>query len=76
MEHYLDKSNQTPTIVVKNIEYNYLGAIEEATFLDERFFINQQGHYQLFESGNAFQKDTLHKWWEVALYIMDCICCL
>lgn len=62
-EHCLDKSNQTPTIVIKSTEYDYCGVIDETTFLCERFFVNQRGRYQLFDSGNDFDKNTLQIWW-------------
>ena len=63
-EHCLDKSNQTPTIVIKSTESDYCGVIDETTFLCERFFVNQQGRYQLFDSGNNFDKNTLQQWWQ------------
>lgn len=63
-EHCLDKSNQTPTIVIKSTESDYCGVIDETTFLCERFFVNQQGRYQQFDSGNNFDKNTLQQWWQ------------
>lgn len=64
VEAGLDKSNSSPTIVTKNIEYDFLGTIDEATFLRERFNVDQQGNYQLFESGGTFEKSALQGWWE------------
>ncbi len=64
VEHCLDKSNQTPTILIKNSEYDYCGAIDETTFLRDRFYVNRQGFYQIFESDNAFDKNTLQHWWK------------
>lgn len=59
----LDKSNQTATIVIKSFECDYHGAINERTFLEERFFLNSQGQYQLLESGSSFGTNTLQQYW-------------
>lgn len=64
VETGLDKSNSSPTIVIKDIEYDFLGTIDEATFLKEHFNVNQNGYYEIFESGIAFDKITLRSWWE------------
>lgn len=67
----LDESNQTPTIVIKNFEYDFHGAINERTFLEERFFMNSQGQYQLIESGNSFDKNTLQLYWRRHTFYND-----
>lgn len=59
-----DKSNSFQTIVIKDIKYDFLGTIDEATFLRERFNVNQQGCYEIFESGCAFEKSTLQEYWQ------------
>ena len=41
VEMNLDKSNSFQTIVIKDIKYDFLGTIDEATFLRERFNVNQ-----------------------------------
>ena len=64
VETGLDKSNSFPTIVIKDIEYDFLGTIDEETFLGERFNKNQQGYYKIFESGNTFDKITLQSYWQ------------
>jgi hypothetical protein len=64
VETGLDKSNSSPTIVIKDIEYDFLGTIDEATFLKGRFNVKQNGYYEMFESGLAFEKSTLRSWWE------------
>lgn len=64
VEVCLDESNQTPSIVIKNIECDYYGAITEPTFFNEHFHVNQQGLHQLFESGNAFSMNMLQRWWK------------
>lgn len=64
VETGLDNSNSFPTIVIKNIEYDFLGNIDETTFLRERFKVNQDGYYEAFESGGIFDKSTLHNCWE------------
>ena len=64
VETGLDKSNSSPSIVIKDIEYDFLGTIDEATFLKGRFNVKQNGYYEMFESGLAFEKSILRSWWE------------
>lgn len=64
VELCLDESNQTPPIVIKNIECDYYGVINEPTFLNERFYMAQQGQHLLVESGCTFNLDTLQQWWK------------
>lgn len=64
VEFYLDESNQTPTIVIKNIECDYCGGINETTFLSEHFIVNQQGYYQSLEANLALDMNTLQLWWK------------
>lgn len=64
VETGLDGSNSFPTIVIKNIEYDFLGKIDETTFFREHFNVNQQGHYKTFESGGIFDKSTLQSFWK------------
>lgn len=64
VETGLDKSNSSPTIVIKDIEYDFLGTIDEATFLKRRFNVKQNGYYEIFESGLAFEKSILRSLWE------------
>lgn len=63
IEYHLDKSNQVPPVVIKNLECDYCGTINETAFLNEHFFVNQQGRYQPYESYNAFAVDTLQNYW-------------
>ncbi|EHR32318.1 ATP-dependent nuclease [Helcococcus kunzii] len=64
VETSLDKSHQLPTIVIKDFEYDFLGTIDEETFIKERFKINKYGQYELIESGNVFDKISLQTWWQ------------
>lgn len=64
VETGLDKSNLFPTIVIKDIEYDFLGNIDEATFLREHFNVNQQGYYVILESGVSFEKSALQSRWK------------
>lgn len=64
IESCLDKSNQKDTIVIKSFECDYQGMIDETTFLKERFLEDGQGHYQLFEAGSAFERNTLQQFWQ------------
>ena len=41
VETGLDESNSLPTIVIKDIEYDFLGMIDQETFFRERFNVNQ-----------------------------------
>lgn len=63
VETGLDKSNSLPTIVIKDIEYDFLGTIDQATFLREHFNVNQKGYYEMFESGQTFDKRSLQIYW-------------
>lgn len=64
VETGLDESNSLPTIVIKDIEYDFLGMIDQATFFRERFNVNQQGHYEMLESGETFDKISLQTYWQ------------
>lgn len=64
VEACLDKSNSLQTIVIKDIEYDFLGMIDEETFFRENFKIDQHGYYKLFESGSIFDKSTLQSYWK------------
>lgn len=64
IECHLNKGNQILPIVIKELECDYQGTINETAFIKERFFLNQQGRYQLFESPNAFEMSTLQNYWE------------
>ena len=63
-EHCLDSSNFSSTIVIKNSEHDFCGAIDEDAFFSERFFLNNRGQYQLFDSINSFSKISLQYYWE------------
>ena len=64
VENGLDYASLFETIVAEKLEYEYLGSIDEASFFKNRFFKNQYGHYQMFETGDAFEKHTVKDWWE------------
>lgn len=64
VETGLDESNSLPTIVIKDIEYDFLGMIDQATFFRERFNVNQQGYYEMLESGETFDKRSLQTYWQ------------
>lgn len=64
VETGLDESNSLPTIVIKDIEYDFLGTIDQVTFLREHFNVNQQGYYEMFESGETFDKRCLQTYWQ------------
>lgn len=64
VETGLDGLSSFPTIVIKDTEHIFLGNIDEATFFRERFSVNQQGFYEVFESGMAFNISTLQSLWK------------
>lgn len=63
IEVCVDDSNYTQTIVVKESERSYCGAIDEKIFLEEHFTINKQGMYQSLASGAFFETGTLKNLW-------------
>lgn len=64
IETDLDKSNYLKTIVIKDIEYDFLGNIDEVTFFSEHFSVNQDGFYELLELGSNFDKSTILNFWQ------------
>ena len=74
VERGLDKSNSSPTIVIKDIEYDFLGMIDEATFLKEHFNVNQNGYYETFESSIFLTKSHYGVGGKTVRYITIFIC--
>lgn len=64
IETDLDKSNYLKNIVIKDIEYDFLGNIDEVTFFSEHFSVNQHGFYELLELGSNFDKSTILSYWQ------------
>lgn len=64
IEICVDDSNHSRMVVVKEAERDYCGTIVDETFLGEHFMVNKQGMYQLLESGNAFDTNSLKSFWE------------
>lgn len=63
IEIRMDNSNKKSTIVINNVEFSYCGDISEKQFLENKFQLNQQGYFQLYETGTAFNKDALQNNW-------------
>lgn len=63
IEVCVDDSNHSRRVVVKEAERDYCGTIVDETFLGEHFTLNKQGMYQLLESGNAFDTNSLKSYW-------------
>lgn len=63
IELCLDWANNSSTIVVDKIECDYCGEIDEE-FLKDRFQPNQQGDFQLNETGTVFSKPVLQDAWK------------
>lgn len=64
IEICVDDSNHSRMVVVKEAERDYCGTIVYETFLGEHFIVNKQGMYQLLESGDAFDTNSLKSFWE------------
>ncbi len=64
IEICVDDSNHSRMVVVKEAERDYCGTIVDETFLGEHFIVNKQGMYQLLESGDAFDTNSLKSFWE------------
>lgn len=62
-ENCLNSSYSAATIVVRDIECDYCGEIDEVQFLSDRFNINQQGLYQPLGASVSFDKNTLQAYW-------------
>lgn len=63
VEKCLDAPKLSHTIVVKEYQCEYLGAIDEKTFLSERFSVNNEGFYHLIGTGNSFHINVLQSNW-------------
>lgn len=64
VDHYFDSSTKASTIVIKELECDYYGALDEATFLSERFLLNSDGEYLIFESGGSLSLSELQQFWK------------
>lgn len=63
-ENISDKSYHLPTVVVKQVEHTYSGEIDESVFLNDKFFINQNGSFQIFGTYATFPIESLISYWE------------
>lgn len=63
VENCLDKSYNSKAIVIKSVECDYYGMIEESGFLAEKFQMNQHGNYFMAETGNEFPMKMLQQYW-------------
>lgn len=63
IERCVDASDHSRMVVVDKVEREYCGNIDDEKFLEEHFILNKQGMYQLPESGNAFDSNTLKNYW-------------
>ena len=61
----LDKTKKNTMIVIKSLEYDYCGDIEEQTFFDQHFSINDKGYYQATEySDMLFNRAVVCNCWK------------
>lgn len=64
VENCLNKSKEGLTVVIKNSLYDFRGNIINESFLNNHFFVNQQGYFEIIGSGNSFDKNSLVNWWK------------
>ena len=64
IENGLNQSYALSTIVAQNLDYEYCGDINEELFFNSRFFRNQHGYYQIFESSDSFERQSVYQWWQ------------
>ncbi|MBQ9714599.1 MAG: ATP-binding protein [Clostridia bacterium] len=63
-ENISDDSYSFSTVVLKNVEYEYIGQIDNSQFLKDRFLINQNGSYQIPGSYVSFSLGQLTSLWQ------------
>lgn len=64
IENKLNDSDYNSTIILKSAEYDFIGTIDEETFLKDRFTLDCQGNYQMFEASLSISKSTLQSYWQ------------
>jgi len=64
IENGLNRSYPSSTVVTQTLEYEYCGDIYEPSFFNSRFFRNEYGYYQIFESNDSLDRDAVQSWWE------------
>lgn len=65
IENGLNRQYPFSTVVAQMLEYEYYGDIYDPTFFNSRFFRNENGDYQIFESDDSsFDKGAIQNWWE------------
>ena len=70
-ENNLCRTNSLPPIVLKTAEYEFFGIIDDSAFIEERFFINNHGNYQPFETSFAYDISTLKRYWDNHTFYND-----
>ena len=60
IELCFDKSTHKSKIVVKESECEYLGSIDEGSFIKEHFIINKQGMYQPLGLSASYSNEVLN----------------
>lgn len=63
IENCLDQSHHSKTIVVNDSECGYSGMIDEKTFLEEHFSLDEHGLYRSLEAGVAYPESSLIQYW-------------
>lgn len=65
VEIWLDANlDDVPSTVIEKCEFDYYGTIDDPGFLDERFYLDENRNYHLFESNGIFDTATLQFWWK------------
>ena len=66
VELCINKSNHRPSIVIKNIDWDYIEwdyeSVNKSTFFNEHFYMNERGGYILRESSYHFDLESLKRW--------------
>jgi len=64
VENFLDEFYNKTNIVIRNMEYAYCGDIDEQTFFNEHFYMNDNGYYQSYYSSILLTKNEINECWK------------
>lgn len=64
IENQSNSSDNSPAIVIKDAEFEFLGKIDEKSILSNRFIHNNDGKYRLLEADATFSKEELERFWQ------------
>ena len=64
IENYFNKSKKDLNVILKNINWNFLGKIDNTDFFKKNFKLNSSGYYEILESTYSYTKETLINLWQ------------